>query len=259
MGLLGNIAGGLTGISAIAGGIGAYEDAKSAKKAIKAKRDADLSVLKADSKAVLESLTADTAAQQQVIASEANARIKASIYEADTESQNAAIARLMGRDALNRGVLDEWSYRRDASQAQGQQRARLAGSGVVVNSGSAAYLQEETIVATDLDSLAIRQNAGREAYGYEVEAYSAGRKRGLALQEAQSTADVANANIKGLRDVAKVKAKGIKDTTKANEDAIRKTAEGALSGISPIRSGAISLLGGATNFATSWYRTGGWS
>lgn len=255
--MLGAIAGGLAGISAIASGIGAYEDAKSTKKAIKAKRDADLKVLKADSKATLDSLEGDTKAQQQVIESEANARIKASLYEAETEGQNVEIARLMGRDALNRGVLDEWSYRREASQAQGQQRARLASSGVVVNSGSAAYLQEETIVATDLDALAIRQNAGREAYGYEVEAYSAGRKRGLALQEAQSTADVANANIKGLRDVAKVKAKGIRDTTKANEEAIRETAEGSLSGISPIRSGVLSALGASTSFATSWYMKNG--
>lgn len=251
--MLGAIAGGLAGIGAIAGAVGAYEDAKSAKKAIKAKRDADLKVLKADTDAVLASLEADTTAQQQVIASDARAKIAALMYEADTEGQNVEIARLMGRDALQRGLLDEWSFRRDASQAQGQQRARVASSGVDVNSGSAAYLQEEMIVATDLDALAIRQNAGREAYGYEVEAYAAGRRQGLAQLEAGSTADVANENIKGLRETARVKAEGIRKTTKANEEAIRDTASASLSGISPMRSAALSALGSSTSFATSWY------
>lgn len=251
------IAAGLAGLSNIASAAGSYMDAKAAKKAIKAKRDADLKVLKADSEAVLASLEADTTAQQQVIASDARARIASLMYEADTEGQNVEIARLMGRDALQRGLLDEWSFRRDASQVQGQQRARLGSGGVDVNSGSAAYLQEEMIVATDLDALAIRQNAGREAYGYEVEAYAAGRRQGLAQLEAGSTADVANENIKGLRETARVKAEGIKKTTKANEEAIRETAGGSLSGISPIRSAAISYLGGATSFASSFYMKNG--
>lgn len=255
--MLGAIAGGLAGIGAIAGAVGAYEDSKAAKKAIKAKRDADLKVLKADSEAVLASLEADTKAQQQVIASDARARIASLMYEADTEGQNVEIARLMGRDALQRGLLDEWSFRRDASQVQGQQRARLGSSGADVNTGSAAYLQEEMIVATDLDALAIRQNAGREAYGYEVEAYAAGRRQGLARLEATSTADVANENIKGLRATAKVKAEGIRKTTKANEEAIRETAEGALSGISPLRSAALSALGTATSFGAQWYMNKG--
>lgn len=251
------VAGAVVAAGAIVSAIGAHEDARGAKKAIKAKRDADLKVLKADTEAVLESLEADTSAQQQVIASDARARIASLMYEADTEGQNVEIARLMGRDALQRGLLDEWSFRRGASQVQGQQRARLAGSGVDVNTGSAAYLQEEMIVATDLDALAIRQNAGREAYGYEVEAYGASRRQGLAQLEATSTADVANANIKGLRDVAKVKAEGIKKTSKANEEAIRETAEGSLAGISPMRSAFMSAAGSASNFAASWYMSGG--
>lgn len=250
------VAVGAIAVGAIASAAGAAADAKAAKKAIKAKRDADLKVLKADTEAVLASLEADTTAQQQVIASDANAKIAALMYEAATEGQNVEIARLMGRDALQRGLLDEWSFRRDASQVQGQQRSRLAGSGVDVNSGSAAWLQEEMIVATDLDALAIRQNAGREAYGYEVEAYGASRRQGLANLEATSTADVANANIKGLRDVAKVKAEGIRKTSKANEEAIREVASAGVAGISPARSAALSALGSASSFAASWYLSG---
>lgn len=256
LGGIGSAIAGIGAVSGIFGAAGAAIDAKAQKKAIKARRDADIAILKADTDATLKSLAADSEAQQQVIQSEAQARIKASLYEADTEGQNVQIARLLARDALGRGLLDEFSFRRDASQAQGQQRARLASSGVDINSGSAAWLQEELIVATDLDALSIRQNAAREAYGFDLEAYGAGRRQKLVQMEAASTGDVAEANIAGLRNVAKIRAEGIRKTSKVNEKAIRKVAEKSIDGISPARSAF--LTGGATltNFASSWYLSG---
>ena len=240
-------------VGAIAGGVGSYLDAKAQREALKAQAEAQIKMLEADTKATLESLQVDTEAQQQVIASDATARIKSLIYEAETEAQNVEISRLLGADALTRGLLDEFSFRREASQAQGRQRAALAGSGVDLNSGSAARLQEELIVATDLEALAIRQNAGRERFGFDLEAYNAERKAGLARQEATSTADVANANIQGVGKVARIKAKGIRQTTAVNKREIKKAADKEAGGISPLRSGILSALGSGTNFAQSYY------
>lgn len=240
-------------VGAIAGGVGAYLDAKAAKEAIEAQADAQIKMLEADSKATLESIQADTEAQQAVLASDATARIKALLYEAETEAQNVQIARILGGDALTRGLLDEFSFRQEASVAQGAQRAGMASTGVDINSGSAAALQEELIVATDLDALAIRQNAQREKYGFDLEAYNSERKRGLALQEAKSTETVANENIKGIGKVSRIKQKGIRQTTKANKEAIREAADKQAGGISPLRSGILSALGASSNFAASYY------
>ena len=248
-----DIVAGATAGSVFGNALSGYLDAKAAKDAIKAQADAQIKMLEADSKATLEALQADTEAQQQVIASDSTARIKSLLYEAETEAQNVEIARLLGRDALTRGLLDEFSFRREASQAQGQQRARLASSGVDLNSGSAAFLQEEMIVATDLDALAIRQNSQREKFGFDLEAYNAERKAGLARQEAQSTAEVANANIQGIGKVSRIKAKGIRQTTKANKEAIKEAASKQAGGISPVRSALTSGITTAMNYATMFY------
>lgn len=252
----GAIAAGIGG--SLLGGIGAAIDAKAQREAIKAQADAQISMLEADSKATLQSLQADSEAQQQVIQSDSTARIKSLLYQAETETKNIEIANLLGSDALTRGLLDEWSFRREASQAQGAQRAGLASSGVDVNSGSAAYLQEEMIVQTDLDALAIRQNAEREKYGFDLEAYNSERNKGLALQEAQSTKDVADANIAGIQSVTAAKSKGIRETTAANKKAIKKAADKQAGGISPLRSGILSAVGSGTSFAGSYFAQKGW-
>ena len=248
-----DIAAGLTAGSVFGNAFGSYLDAKAQREALKAQAEAQIKMLEADTKATLESLQVDTEAQQQVIASDATARIKSLLYEAETEAQNVEIARLLGNDALTRGLLDEFSFRREASQAQGRQRAGLAGTGVDLNSGSAARLQEELIVATDLEALAIRQNSGRERFGFDLEAYNAERKAGLARQEATSTADVANANIAGVGKVARIRAKGIRATTKANKEAIRDATRKEVGGISPIRSALTAGVGTATNYALMFY------
>ena len=238
---------------ALLSGIGAAESAKAQREAIKAQAEAQIKMLEAESKASLESLQADSEAQQQVIASDSTARIKSLAYQMQTERENIGLIRVQAEDALKRGALDEWSFRREASQAQGAQRAGFASSGVDVNSGSAAYLQEELIVATDLESLAIRQNSQREKYGFDVEEYNTGRRMELAGIEAQSTADVANANIQGVAKTSRIKAKGIRQTTKANKEAIQEAADKQAGGISPLRSGLIAGLGTATNFASSYF------
>lgn len=235
------------------GAVSAYENAKAQKKALKVKRDADIKVLQSESEASLKSIAADTEAQAQVIQSEANARIKAALYEADTEGQNIEISRLLGRDAANRGLLEEFAFRREASQVMGTQRATLASSGVDINTGSAAYLQEELFVATDLDALAIRQDAQREQYGYAVEAYAGSRRQRLAQMEAASTGEVAAANIKGLRETSRTKAEGIRKVALENQKAIRKVTEAGFQGISPTSSFIAQSAQTAQQYASMWY------
>jgi hypothetical protein len=245
----------IAGISGLVGAAGSAAAARQQQEAIKATAKAQQELIRAETTAGLANLAADSVAQQSVIRTDALARIQASIYEADTERQNVEFAGIQSRDALLRGGLDTFSFRREASVAQGRLRASAASSGVDINSGSAALLQEEMAVATDLDALSIRQNAQREAYGYDVEGYGAGRRRSLAEMEAASTAKVANANIQGIRDVSAIRAKGIKDVAKQNIKGIGDAAKKG-GGFSPAGAAALSLAGSATNFASAWYMSG---
>ncbi len=73
-------------------------------------------------------------------------------------------------DALARGREEEGRYRSDVSRLKGSQRARLAAQGIDIGSGSAAALQTETAILGEVDSLTIRNNARREAYGFKTQA-----------------------------------------------------------------------------------------
>ena len=90
--------------------------------------------------------------------------------QAAAEQQNARIADAQALDAVKRGGIEELKLRRQMSIHQGQQRAMLAASGVDVDSGSPLDLQEASMREGEQDAAAIRFNASREAWGYNVEA-----------------------------------------------------------------------------------------
>lgn len=82
----------------------------------------------------------------------------------------AAWAEAQARDALRRGHLEESRVRQATKQMIGTQRARLAAGGVFVGGGSAMDLQRETAALGAIDAMTARNNAFREALGYEREA-----------------------------------------------------------------------------------------
>lgn len=96
--------------------------------------------------------------------------------EAQATSQAAALRRnaaYMGNaaaDARARGTKSAGWARVETGQNIGTQRAAMAGSGGVVDSGSNAIIQQDTAQLGELDALTISNNAAREAYGYEVQA-----------------------------------------------------------------------------------------
>lgn len=82
---------------------------------------------------------------------------------------NARVADLQAEDAIDRGRYEEDRFRSQIDQFIGTQRATQAASGTDVNFGSNVDVQADTAYLGELDALAIRTNAYREAWGYRVE------------------------------------------------------------------------------------------
>lgn len=82
--------------------------------------------------------------------------------------QNALYMGNAANDARARGIQDaDWS-RVQGQGLIGTQRAAMAASGGVVDTGSNARLQQDAAQLAEFDALTISNNAAREAYGYDV-------------------------------------------------------------------------------------------
>lgn len=90
-------------------------------------------------------------------------------YQASMMLLNAELARMQAEDALERGEQTAENYGRQAAQVKGAQRTAFAASGVDVNSGSAAQIQEETAEQAVTDLMTIRSNAWRESWGFKMQ------------------------------------------------------------------------------------------
>lgn len=103
---------------------------------------------------------------------------------------NANIAELQGKDAVERGAIEESRFRSNVKVLIGGQRADLAANNVDVGFGSAADVQGDAAHLGELDALQIRTNAAREAWGYQVQAVDLRkraeiqRKEGVMLEAA---------------------------------------------------------------------------
>lgn len=90
---------------------------------------------------------------------------------------NASLADRQAAGAIARGDKQAARLKQGAKKLIGSQRVALAAQGVDVNSGSAADIQEETQVLSDMDALEIKNNAWRSAWGFKTEALD-NRSRG---------------------------------------------------------------------------------
>lgn len=90
-------------------------------------------------------------------------------FQADQDKFNSNIAGLQSEDAIARGEEAAQNAGIQARQLKGSQKAAFAGSGVSVDSGSAADLLAETDKLSTLDILNIKNNAAREAFGYKAQ------------------------------------------------------------------------------------------
>lgn len=91
-------------------------------------------------------------------------------YQQMQAETNARLSEMQAADALKRGDETASELRKKAKQVQGAQRASFAAQGISLDKGSALQLQEETDKLSELDSMTIRNNAWREAWGYKFNA-----------------------------------------------------------------------------------------
>lgn len=90
-------------------------------------------------------------------------------YQKMVGQSNAHLAQIQASDAIDRGNLAAEHNQDKTRQLVGAQRASMAAQGVDVNTGSAANLQSDSETLGALDSMTLRNNAIREAYGYKVQ------------------------------------------------------------------------------------------
>jgi hypothetical protein len=107
--------------------------------------------------------------------------------------QNAGLAAQQAQDATVRGAQAENLSRLGTRQMIGAQRAGMAAQGIDIASGTALDVQASTAYVGELDALTVRNNAAREAWGYQVEA---GNYRTQAAQ-AQAAARATAAGMRG--------------------------------------------------------------
>lgn len=91
-------------------------------------------------------------------------------YASAAYSQNAGLAEQQAADAIARGVESESRFRTEVKGAVGSSRASQAAQGIDVGAGSAVDVQHDIAAVGELDALTIRNNAAREAWGYQTQA-----------------------------------------------------------------------------------------
>lgn len=109
-----------------------------------------------------------SAAEQEAQAAEARGR-----YQRQAAEFNARLAEIQAEDAINRGDDEANRYREQVNQVIGRQRAAMAAQGISLDTGSAFEIQEQTMRQRDVEVLTIKNNAWREAWGFEVAAAQA--------------------------------------------------------------------------------------
>lgn len=104
-------------------------------------------------------------------------------FNAATATQNRDLANLSAADARERGAADEQRLRLEAGRLAGTQRATLAANGVDLDSATSQQALADTRLMADLDAATIRNNAAREAWGYEVQAGQHGAAARMAIRQ----------------------------------------------------------------------------
>lgn len=83
---------------------------------------------------------------------------------------NARFAELQGKEVLKRGDREAASHGKKVGRMISSQRATLAAQGIVVDSGTALQIQEDTREIGAQDAETIRNNAWREAFSLKQQA-----------------------------------------------------------------------------------------
>lgn len=94
-------------------------------------------------------------------------------YQADYQSKvaknNAVMAGYARDDAIQRGGEQAVRAQQEARRLRGAQTVRLASNGLDISSGTPLSILEDTDYFGQQDAQMIRNNAARQAWGYQVE------------------------------------------------------------------------------------------
>lgn len=119
-----------------------------------------------------------------------NAQAKAGLKQqeaAESQAQlseyNAKVAGLQADDAIARGVEDEQRFRSQVRGTIGSQRAGFAAANIDVNFGTSVDVQADAAMLGELDALTIKNNAAREAWGYQVQGEDLRRRAEIQRKE----------------------------------------------------------------------------
>lgn len=96
--------------------------------------------------------------------------IKQGQYQAGVARNNAQIAKQNAQYEIAAGKQEENAQRIKTGQLIGAARANAAASGIDANSGTPVNIQSDIGQLGELDSLTVRNNALRRAYGYQTQA-----------------------------------------------------------------------------------------
>jgi hypothetical protein len=107
-------------------------------------------------------------------------------YEAGISDQNAKLSNEQARDSITQGHEEARRYGRELGQLKGEQRNRIAGSGIDLDFGTAASIQRDTEIIGAEDYAQLSKGAYERTRGYEISAFNsrsqaaAARARGKA-------------------------------------------------------------------------------
>lgn len=102
------------------------------------------------------------------------------VYERDVANYNAKVQDQQAQQVEEIGNIQEQQQRTKVRQVIASQRAGMAGSGAVVDSGTFGNVLDDTLYMGEADAQMIRANAAKEAWGYRVGADMTRRQGQLA-------------------------------------------------------------------------------
>lgn len=182
--------------------------------------------------------------QRQAIGIQAKGQIlqaKSQQLQAQTQAAiariNARLAESAAQGTLHSGARQEQAKRLETAAFKSKQRVGFASSGVDMSSESVVRVLTSTDIVGDIDANTIAANAIRTAWGYRTEAVNQRGQAGMMEANGQMAAAVGRSN-------AAATLAGMPSTV---------TLPVASRPISEKDAGRISLLGSATQMATTFY------
>lgn len=118
-------------------------------------------------------------------------------YQAAVAEQNRQVAEQYSNMEKSRGEQLAQQKEQQTAQQQGMVKAAAGASGLDPGSGSALRLDDDTLAMGRLDAATIRYNAGKAAYGYQVQGTSYGSQAQLDRQSADNASSAGNLNAIG--------------------------------------------------------------